>query len=330
MNTLSALRVCILGTAIVTMTGAACAQQMREFSMGLASTSFATAAARIAKEMGLYEKHGLEPKFVIMDNASAATTALISKSVDSALSGPGEVVVAQARGQKVVVIANTYAGMSGSLVLSKATADKLGVSPSAPISGRLKALDGLVIGSPSPTGVYTVSMKGAAAAAGATVRFTYMAQPAMTAALESGAIQGYIGGAPFWAAPIVKGSGVLWISGPKGELPSEHVPVSSSNLQVMRGFAEANPDVMKRLAAVFGDLTKAVEERPADVKAAVARLYPSLDTSTLNLLFEAESLAWKVKPVTAMDMAREVAYVKSIGTPLPQIDSIDPASMLFP
>ena len=56
----------------------------------------------------------------------------------------------------------------------------------------------------------------------------------MTAALESGAIQGFIAGAPFWAAPIVKGSGVLWISGPKGELPAEHVPVSSSNREYIQ------------------------------------------------------------------------------------------------
>jgi ABC-type nitrate/sulfonate/bicarbonate transport system substrate-binding protein len=325
----SIVRGCIVGAAVLALAGTA-SGETREIAMSLASTSFATAAPRIAKEMGLFAKQGLEPKFVIMDNANAATTALISKSVESALSGPGEVVVAQARGQKVVVIANTYGGLSGSLVLSKAVANKLGVSPTAPVNARLKALDGLLIASTSATGVYTVSFKGAAASAGAKVRFTYMAQPAMTAALESGAIQGYIAGAPFWAAAIVKGSGVLWISGPKGELPTEHVPVSSSNLQVMRAFAEANPAVAKRLAGVINDLAKAIDERPAEVKAAVGKLYPSLDASTLDLLFAAESLAWKVKPVTAKDMAREIAFMKTTGTPLPQIDSIDPASMVFP
>ena len=68
----------------------------------------------------------------------------------------------------------------------------------------------------------------------------------------------------------------------------------------------------------------------SEVKAAVAKLYSGLDAPTLDLLFAAESLAWKVKPVTAKDMAREIAFMKSTGTPLPQIDSIDPASMLFP
>ena len=71
---------------------------------------------------------------------------------------------AHARGLKVVVLANTYAGFSGTLVLSKSVVDKLGVSPTAPIAQRLKALDGLVIGSPSATGAYTVTARAAAAA----------------------------------------------------------------------------------------------------------------------------------------------------------------------
>lgn len=328
MRAVSRWALVVLAT-LVAAAGAS-AQQARELTMGLASTSFATVVPRIAQEMGLYAKYGLEPKFTVMDNASGATTALISKSVESANSGPGEVVVAQARGQKVVVVANTYAGMSGTLVLAKYVADKLGVAANAPVSSRLKALDGLIIASPSATGVYTISLKNAAAAAGASVRFTYMALSAMPAALDSGAVQGFIAGAPFWAVPIVKGNGVMWISGPKGDLPAEFVPVSSSNLQMMRAFAEANPAVAKSLASIVGDVAKAVDERPADVKAAVAKLYPNVDAATLDLLFAAESVAWKVKPVTPKDMAHEIAYVKKVGVPLPQIDSVNPASMIFP
>ena len=327
---LVALRSCIVATAIAATAGMAFGQEVREFSMSLASTSFATAAPRVAKELGLFEKHGISPRFVVMDSANAATTALISKSVDSALSGPGELVVGHARGQKIVVVANTYAGLSGSLVLAKSAADKLGVSPTAPVAARLKALDGLVIGSPSATGAYTVALKGAAAAAGANVRVTYMAQPAMVAALESGAIQGFIGGAPFWAAPVRKGSGVVWLSGPKGEFPPEFSPIMSSHLQTLRGFAEANPAIVKRVAEVFNDLSKAIDERPLEVKAAVARLYPSLDAKTLDLLFAAESRAWKTRPATARDMAHEIAFVKLSGTPIPQLDSVDPAAMLLP
>ena len=263
--------------------GSAFGQQAREISVGVGSTSFATVGVRIAKEMGLFAKRGLDAKFTIMDSANVATQALISKSVNFVLSGPGELVAAQARGQNVVAISNAYMGLSGWLVLSKATADKLGVSPTAPVTERLKALNGLVIASTSPTGGFTVAFRGATEGVGATIRFTYMSQPAMPAALESGAIQGYISGAPFWAVPVVKGSGVLWLSGPKGELPAANVPATSGDMQAMRDFAEANPDLIKTVAAVFDDLAKAVDERPAEVKAAVARLYPDLDAPSPSI-----------------------------------------------
>jgi ABC-type nitrate/sulfonate/bicarbonate transport system substrate-binding protein len=326
----AALRTCIGATAIVATVGTAFGQGLREVSVGLASTSFATATPRIAKELGLFEKRGIEPKFVVLDSANAATAALIAKSVDTAVSGPGEIVAAQARGQKVLGIANTYVGFSGTVVLAKAAAGKLGISPTAPIAARLKALDGLIIASPSATGAYTVAVKGAATAAGANVRFTYMGQPAMLAALESGAIQGFVGGAPFWAAPVLKGSGVLWISGPKGELPPEFTPISLAHIQMLRSFADANPAVVKQFVEVLNDLTKAIDERPAQVKAAVAKLYPSLDAGTLDLLVAAESHAWRARPMSAKDMAHDIAFMKMSGTSIPQLDSLDPAAMVLP
>jgi hypothetical protein len=115
----------LLALAMLALAAPARAAEPVAFPIGLGSASFATAAARIAGELGLFLKHGLAARFIVMDSASAATTALIASSVSGAVSGPGELVVAQARGQKVVLVANTYAGLSGSLVLSKAVAERL-------------------------------------------------------------------------------------------------------------------------------------------------------------------------------------------------------------
>ncbi len=329
MNTLNRLKSGLLGAVLLATAGTAHAQGMKDVSIALGSVGFGTAPVRIAKEMGLYEKHGLNARIITMESSNASMTALLSRSVEIALSGSGEIIAAQGRGQKVVVIANTYSGLSGSLVLSKTVADKLGVSPAAPVAERLKALNGLVIASTTATSVYTVALKGATAAVGATPRLTFMSPPTMAGALESGAIQGYIAGAPSWAPPVVKGSGVVWISGPKAELAAENSPASSASLQALREVAEANPELMKRLATVNDDLAKAIDERPAEVKAAIARAYPDLDAKTLDLLFTSESAAWKAKPLTIEDMKHEITFIKSSGMALPMIDSADPASMLF-
>jgi ABC-type nitrate/sulfonate/bicarbonate transport system substrate-binding protein len=308
----------------------ATAQAPRDITIGLASASLAVAPARLAQEMGIYEKHGLKAKFVTLDSANMATTALISKSFEVVVSGPGELVAAQGRGQKVVLITNLYGGFGATLVLPKGVADKLTVPSTAPASDRLKALDGLLIATNSATSAYTVALKAATEATKTNVRFTYMSQPAMIVALDSGAIQGFFTGAPFWAFPVVKGAGVAYLSGPKGDLPSNFVSASSGGLHAMRDFAEANPALMKKLVAVFDDFKKTLDERPADVRAALAKLYPDLDPAAMDLLLSSELLtAWRTKPPTAQDMAREIAFVKLSGAQLPQIDTLDPASLIF-
>ena len=88
--------------------------------------------------------------------------------------------------------------------------------------------------SPSATSSFTASYKGSADKIGAKPAFVYMTQPAMVAALETGAIKGYIASAPFWGPSVARGSEVDWISAPRGELPQENVPRGSTVCLTMR------------------------------------------------------------------------------------------------
>jgi ABC-type nitrate/sulfonate/bicarbonate transport system substrate-binding protein len=98
----------------------------------------------------------------------------------------------------------------------------------------------------------------------------------------------------------------------------------------MRDFAEKNQDLMKRFMAVVSDLSKAIEERPNEVKAAVVKLFPDLDAATIDLLYGLESPAWKTKPVTVKDVAHEIQFLKSGGVQLPpDVDKMDLASLLL-
>ena len=308
--------------------GLARAQQL-ELPIGLASSTLVATSLKVANELGFLEKRGIKPRFIVLENANAALTALMSRSVPVAVAGPAELIVANARGQKVVALANAYKGLGATVVLAKTVADKLGVKPDAPAQDRFKALDGLLIAAPSPTATYKIAIEGAARAAGATVRFTYMAIAAMPAALESGAVQGFIGSAPAWALPVSKGTGVLWISGPKGEIPEANSPVSTASVQAMREWADANATTARALAAALDDLATAVAERPADVKAAIARLYPDIEAPVLDVLFAAEASAWRTTPFSPADMKREIDFVRSLGAAIPDIDKVDPASLIF-
>ena len=319
----------IIGAAALVAASAASAQQLQEVTIGLSSSSLGAAGYRLAKELDLFKKQGLEPKFVVMDSGNAVTTALISGSLQLALAGMGEIVAAQARGRELVAATNTYGGPSGTLVLAKAVADKLSVSPNASPTEQLKALDGLVIAGTTPTSSNIVSLGAAVKRAGGALRPAYMAQETMQAALESGAVQGFIAAAPFWSFPITRGTAVLWLSGPKGELPPDLASASSNMVQVMRPFGEANRDLLKKMDAIYQDFQKALDERPADVKAAISKLYPSLDRAIVDMLYEAESVAWRAQPLKPEDVAKEINLVKMSGSQVPDLDKINPAAALL-
>ena len=201
------------------------AAELRDINIALSSTAFGASGLPIAKELGLFEKNGLKAKLIVMDSASSAVTALISGGVIGAQAGTGELVATRARGQHIVTISDLYRGYTGSLILATSVAKGLGVSPDAPVAQRLKALDGLLIATPSATSGYTITFRKAMESVGAKIRFTYMAQPAMGAALQTNAIQGMISAAPIWNQSVANGAGVLWINGPRGELPPDTVPV---------------------------------------------------------------------------------------------------------
>ena len=318
-----------LGAGFAAQTKAQAQTPLRDITIPVSSFSFATAAVRVAQSLGLFAKNGLNARIVAMDSANAALSALIAGSAEVVVAGPGELIAAQARGQKVQLLVDVYRGFGASLVLAKAVAARTGIDSAAPAAERLKALDGLLIASASATSSYTASYKGAAQAAGARIRFTYMTQPAMAVALETGAIQGMIASAPFWGLPVARGSGVLWLSGPKAELPPENMPASSTSIQVMQPFADANPRLMQQLVTTIQDLGQMIATRPDMVKAAVAKLYPDVEPATMDVLFAAESDRWNTRPMTIEDIRHEIDFMRSGGASMPGLDAINPAAALY-
>jgi ABC-type nitrate/sulfonate/bicarbonate transport system substrate-binding protein len=322
------LKTSLVAVAMLTVAGAASAQQKREIAIGIGGSGLASGYAVIVKELGLFEKHGIIAKTTWMESANAATTALISKSLDVAASGIGEIVLAQGRGQKVILVINGYDGLPGTLVLSNAAVAKTKVSPTAPVADRVKALEGLTIATPSPTSLYTAVLKGAAA--GVNFRLTHMGTDVMPTSLIAGAIDGYMAAGPTWAPPVVKGAGVVWISGPKKEFPEKFSTITTGGLHAMEDYAKANPDLMKGLIAAMADFRQAIKERPADVKAAALRAYPNVDAATMDILFNTEIGGWQTKTLTAADMKNDIQVIKSQSSAdLSALDRIEPGSLLY-
>ena len=297
-----------------------------EVTIAVSSTSFVLGGVRMGEQAGLFEKNGLHPHIVVMDSGNAAMSALIGGSVQFIVAGPGEVLAARARGQDVVIVANLYKGLAGSVVLSKDVAASLPVLPSAPLADRLKALNGLSIAVPSATSALLAPVRNAAEAAGAHIRFSYMSQPAMVAALASKAVQGIDASFPFAGKPIIDGTGVLWIDGPGDEL-SQYSPSSSSCVQTTGAYAKTHADTVRRLQQAVIDIAAYVQEHPAEAKQALAKGYSQLGAAEIDLSFSQQQKNW-TKPFLSIDDIRHEIVLLKASANLPGLDAIDPASVL--
>jgi len=299
-----------------------------DVTIGVSSNSFALGGVRIAEQAGLFTRNGVNLRIVVMDSGNAAITALIAGSAQFAASGPGEALTARARRQPIVIVANIYRGLSASVIIAKSIADKSGVRPDAPLRDRLKVLDGLSVAEPSATSAYVAPVKGAADAAGVTIKLVYMTQPAMVAAIDAGAIQAMVAGAPFWGPVIAKGTGVLWISGPKAEFPADVSPASSSCLQTTESFAKSNPETIRRLKAVMADLALFLQEEPAKAKAALAKAYPQVDAASIDLAFAQDWQNWARPTFTADDIKHEIALLRKNRASIPGLDEVSVEELL--
>ena len=313
---------------LLAMLGGALAEELQKVTLAMSSASIPGATARIADELGLFSKHGIEATIRAMDNGSMATSALVSGSVDFITDGASDMILAQARGQQVVALTTTYHGPAAVLVLSNSAAARAGVAPNASIHDRLKALNGITIASPSATSPFTVSIRSSAETAGAKINLTYMTQPSMVAALQTGAIDGFMASAPFYVAPPRGGFGVIWINGPKGEFPV--APANSTLLLTMRDVAAAHPELVDRLIAVFLDFGREVAAHPAAVKAAIARLNPTVDPATVDMVFDTEASGFAVGKLTVGEIDHDITFMKGSGISAPGLDTLRAVDMMFP
>jgi ABC-type nitrate/sulfonate/bicarbonate transport system substrate-binding protein len=303
------------------------AEPAEELKLAVSSTSFVLGGVKIGEQAGLFTRNGLNLKIVVMESGNAALAATISGSVPFSVAGPPDVLTARARGQDLVIIGSLYAGFAGSVVLAKGVADKLGVAPTAPVRDRLRALDGLVLAVPSATSVLLAPIREGAAQAGAKARFTYMAQGAMPAALETNAIQGMVASYPFAGTPVLRGTGVIWVNGPGGDLPADVAPASSSTVQTTSAYVKSNGPTVRKLEQSLLAIAEFVEKEPAAAKQALAASYPQLGAADVELAFEQQWKNWTRPFLTEADMRQELKLLIA-STHTPGLDRLDPASAL--
>jgi sulfonate transport system substrate-binding protein len=283
------------------------AQQEIETVFAIPSQTMTFTAHYVAHDAGLFQKEGLKvaDRYLV---GVASPNAVLAGSADFTI-GTGPVFLrAAAQGQRFLAIANLLDRPMVELVLRKDVADAAGITGETSVADRAKAMKGRTIAIQGVGSIVHAWQRYFASLGGLDiekdVRIAPMDPPAMYAALESKAIDGYATTMPFTTQAIVKGSAIM-VGRSTFDVP-ELLPFANALLYTRPDFCKEKRDLCVRVGRVFAAAARMIQEKPDEVFETI--LKKRFAKQDLQLLAE----AWKVaQQAHAKDIRVNVAQLQN-------------------
>jgi ABC-type nitrate/sulfonate/bicarbonate transport system substrate-binding protein len=181
----------------------------------------------LAEDLGFYKDEGLNVERIKLNNGPSAMTALLSGEGTASMATPGEMLAANARGQKVKAIVSYTKTDAYSILVSKQFAEKAKITAQSPLKDReaaLKASRGAMrIGITAPGSATDLMARAAARQAGLdpakdVTIVPLQSTPNGVAALANNAIDAVVTLSPFTEQTVAEFSAVPLMSVATGEL----------------------------------------------------------------------------------------------------------------
>lgn len=197
----------------------------------------------VAKELGLFGKHGLDVTIVDSKELSAARDLVVSGQADVFWSCPTVAISAIGNGAPLKIIAQVKTPCTSVLLVPK----------NSPIQ-TYKDLKGKRIGGISPTCEAVIAYESKARKAGGEFILEKLAGGPAIAALEAGKIDGAILEEPHVSIAELKGFKVVLREA------AEQIPCRTINART--GFLKENPDALRRLVQAVGEANEIILKDP--------------------------------------------------------------------
>jgi ABC-type nitrate/sulfonate/bicarbonate transport system substrate-binding protein len=283
MRTLPALALVASGFAFATPLHAQA--PLEDVIVSVPNFTFTLTPTLVADELKLWEKNGLRFKMVQIQGVGA-TNAVISGSADFAQAGGSTLTRANARGQKLIAIANTAERNIVSITLRKELAS--GFDPKAPLAQRAQVLRGKTIGVGALQANPHAYLKVVAARAGVdpeSIRVTAMEGNALLGAFETKAIDGMSNSPPFPMKPVIDGVSVVIASGPDGDPPNA-LDFAYNVVLTRPDTCEKRKSVCQKLGRAYREATAYVVDHPQETMAILQKRFANLEPALIESAFE--------------------------------------------
>jgi ABC-type nitrate/sulfonate/bicarbonate transport system substrate-binding protein len=244
----------------------------------------------IALKAGIFKQNGLNVKTVNAGTGALAVEALTGGSGQFVVTGSADLFSAAKSGQHLYILAKASSGLSTQIVLTSAGVKKTGLTAGAPLAQRIKALNGLTIASPSAASSWTAQAAKAAATQGATIKFTYVQENSMAAAMQAGRIDGLVAAPPWSTEALYAKTGTLWLSGPAGTFPGGYTVSSYGDplVATTQAYGNAHPKVAEEFTKSILQAADLLSSQPAQAAAYVKQVaYPTMSEAEFNQVWAA-------------------------------------------
>lgn len=265
-------------------TAAAASGNLEPVKIGQTSIGYHSFLINVAEDQKLFEKHGFSAQVVVLNGDSGTIPALVSGSVEFAMSTSTPLLVANKKGGKLMAIA-PIASFPEQIVVSKKVADAKGITASSSLESKVKALKGLNIGILDVGGGLQYTLYSVIDQYGMKHRDVNLVAikpySSMISALVAGRIDGAAPVVPWGNYMVDQEHGVMIANVWGGEVPALAGQMFEF-MEVRRDWAGQHPDAVKRMQAVFKDAMDYVHHDPKGAVRIAQRLMPKIPVKVLE------------------------------------------------
>jgi ABC-type nitrate/sulfonate/bicarbonate transport system substrate-binding protein len=268
-------------------------------------------AGYIADGLGLWEKHGLRVKTIVIAGIGS-TNAAISGSVEFAQMSGLSLTRAAAKGQRLLAIVNTTDKPITEITIRKDVADAGGFDPKAPLDKRAQILKGHTFAIGGVNTVVHAYLRIVALAGGIdpeSIRVTPMAGDNMLAAMQTKAIDGISTVLPWTRKGTVEGTSVLMASGAEGD-PPHLSPLAFNVVAAKPETCEKRKGLCEKMGAAFSEALAFIRNDPKGTLAILKKTFSTFDDA---VLIDAIEVVRKATPASAGVTAEQLANAENFN-----------------
>ncbi len=262
--------------------------QLIDVTMALPSEGLAYSMSYIADSQGLWEKHGVRVKTVVIAGIGA-TNAVIAGSVDIAHASGATLIRAAARGQRLLAIVGVLNRASVEIVLRKSMAEEEGFEAQAPLEKRAQLLRGRKISIDAVNSIDQAYLNLIAKRGGFdpdAIPLAVMKADNALAAFATGQIDGMAMSPPWPQSLSLDGRAVTIASGLDGD-PPDMVPLTTTVVLTRPETCASRPLLCEGIGQAMKDAGSVLRTRPVgELVAILAKRLANVDPKLIAAVIE--------------------------------------------